>query len=64
MKATDFRPTLEAMAKGKHVQDGPSIDVEAVKSHAKAFQAWAKFADSRRAGEPMAAPSELLGPLP
>lgn len=60
----DLRPTLEAIAAGKSVgASGPVVSTDLVAEHHSAFGAWYRFVYSR-SGESLAAPAELLTPLP
>lgn len=61
----DVRPQLEAIAQGKPVpgSPAPAIDEALVKRHQGDFQAWRAFA-TPAPGEPLAAPADLLSPLP
>lgn len=71
MSRTDLRPTLEQIAAGKDprlaaVLGAPTISVASVKAAQPAFRAWQAFTANvlRNRGEPLAAPSEALTPLP
>ncbi len=71
MIKTDIRATLEAIAAGKDPRLSELlakniVDPLLVKGRQKEFRAWERFAASgkRDGGEPLAAPSEVLTPLP
>lgn len=66
MAKTDIRAELEAIAAGKAtgIKPGEALINEAlVEKHGADFAAWKRFSEPR-AGEPLAAPAELLTPLP
>lgn len=71
MKPAELRSTLEQIAAGKEPGSlpgsmAPAVTVDAVKRSQAAFRAWHAFTVSafKRAGEPLAAPSDVLTPLP
>ncbi len=62
--ASDVRAALEAIAAGRSTRAGTNVLAPAlIQDNADAFRAWAVFA-SAKAGEPLAAPTETLTPLP
>jgi hypothetical protein len=69
MPKPDLRAELEAMAEGRRLADvfananGAVIEADVVSRNERDFIAWARFAQPH-AGEPLAAPSEILAPLP
>lgn len=68
--APDLRSALEAVAAGRTLTNQAAaaniVDPALLKAHQPAFRAWNSFARASRAGkgEPLAAPSEILTPLP
>lgn len=65
MRKSDVRAELEATAAGnKPAQSGPAVlDEAAARKHQREFQAWHAFS-TPHTGERLAAPAELLTPLP
>ena len=62
-KPTNLRARLEAIAAGKKRSDRADVlQPGEIEKHEAAFGAWQRF--SQIGGEPLAAPSELLPPLP
>lgn len=71
MKSADLRATLQTIADGRDPRlaavFGPAtLHEKDVKLHQPAFRAWGRFAVAslKGAGEPLAAPVEILAPLP
>lgn len=65
---TDLRAQLEAMAEGRnlaaiHGRDR-IVDPAIIEKHGRDFSAWSRFAALEQEGEPLAAPAEILAPLP
>lgn len=61
----DVRAALEAIAAGKPSKEAErlALDPVVVKKHQRDFLAWDRFATPLD-GEPLAAPAEILAPLP
>jgi hypothetical protein len=71
MPKPDLHATLKAIAAGKatgptSARGAPVVTRESVERDQKAFAAWSAFVRSidEHAGEPLAAPSATLTPLP
>ena len=63
-KKPDLRARLEQIARGESsTPKAGVIEPGLVATHQQAFNAWARFA-GHGSGEPLAAPAELLTPLP
>jgi len=65
-KIISLRVRLEAIAAGRPIERAPkhSIQPDIAKQGQPSFTAWSRFAASGTRGESLAAPADLLPPLP